>query len=133
MKKLIVTAALIATLGMAGHAGAVCVTLGPYCDQIELGLSGTMLFGAWDYTCAGDPLVLVMGTYYGGIAYVSTWLVDYNAAYQFQFSPGTMRFDMFMYVPGAPPTQIQFAVDFSFVPGDCPFAAPGLPMLTSSF
>jgi len=132
MKKIIIAVALVAMLGMYGQANAVCVSLGAFCDQIELKLgvpvgNGFMLYGDWDYTCGGTPLAQMGGLYAGGHAVVATWWENSGIAWQFDFNVGTGLFDMYQTVPGSPPALWLGGYDFSFVPGDCPFAAPGVP------
>ena len=136
MKKVIVAAALIATLAMVGQANAVCIELVGFCDQIEVNLgvnigTGIQLYGDWDFTCAGSPLAQMTGLYAGGHAVVGTWWEASGPfAWQFDFNVGTMNFDMYQILPGGAPV-LWLNGPFAFVPGPCPFAAPGMPIVTN--
>ena len=69
-KLLIISAAVAAALTMGAlraNAQTYCLDLQPnFCDQAQVTVQGSIVFGQWDWTCDGVSLIPVLGT--GGFA-----------------------------------------------------------------
>jgi len=142
MKKFVLCCIVLALAVMVvpqSQAAEYCISLTNFCDHIQLfsaavgGVQNTILYGAWDWECAGDfTTTSIAGEKLGSNVYLHTRPVytgtDYAFAYTVEFSMNIPKklFDLYG-VTATSAIPFQLSQGWSFASGACRAQRNNLP------